>query len=47
MHQRKCKKSKKEVCNVYNYDDSHAYGYKQSGILFWLDSMDGNGLVLV
>jgi hypothetical protein len=29
------------LCNVYNYHDSRACGYKQSGILFWLDSLDG------
>jgi hypothetical protein len=32
---------------MYNYYDSRAYGYKQSGILFWLDGMDGNVIVLV
>jgi hypothetical protein len=28
---------------VYNYQDSHACGYKRSGILFWLDGMAWNG----
>jgi hypothetical protein len=32
---------------VYNYHDSHACGYKRSGILFRLDGMDGNEMVLV
>jgi hypothetical protein len=27
------------LCKVYNYHDSRAYGYKRSGILFWLDGM--------
>jgi hypothetical protein len=28
------------LCKVYNYYDSHACGYKQSGILPRLDSWD-------
>jgi hypothetical protein len=32
---------------VYNYHDSRAYGYKLSGILFWLDGLDGNWVELV
>jgi hypothetical protein len=32
---------------VYNYHDSRACGYKRSGILFCLDGLDGNGMVLV
>jgi hypothetical protein len=35
------------LCKVYNYHDSRAYGYKRFGILFWLDGLDGNGMVLV
>jgi hypothetical protein len=35
------------LCKVYNYHDSRAYGYKRSGIFFWLDGLDGNGMVLV
>jgi hypothetical protein len=31
---------------VYNYHDSRACGYKRSRILFWLDSLVGNGMVL-
>jgi hypothetical protein len=31
---------------VYNYHDSRACGYKRSGILFWLDGLDGNGVEL-
>jgi hypothetical protein len=31
------------LCKVYNYHDSRACGYKRSGILFWLDGLDGNG----
>jgi hypothetical protein len=32
---------------VYNYHDRRACGYKRSGILFGLDGLDGNGMVLV
>jgi hypothetical protein len=35
------------LCKVYNYHDSRACGYKQFGILFWLDDLDGNGMLLV
>jgi hypothetical protein len=28
---------------VYNTHDSRAYGYKQSGILFWLDGVVWDG----
>jgi hypothetical protein len=35
------------LCNMYNYHDSRAYGYKRSGILSVLDGLDGNGIVLV
>jgi hypothetical protein len=35
------------LCKVYNYHDSRAYGYKQSGILFWLDGLDGNGSFVI
>jgi hypothetical protein len=35
------------LCKVYNYHDSQACGYKQSGILIWLDGLNGNGMVLV
>jgi hypothetical protein len=35
------------LCRVYNYHNSRAYGYKWSWILLWLDSLDGNGVVLV
>jgi hypothetical protein len=28
---------------VYNYHDSHAYGYKWSRILFWVDGMVWDG----
>jgi hypothetical protein len=35
------------LCKVYNYHDSRAYGYKQSGILFWLVGMVENGVVFV
>jgi hypothetical protein len=31
------------LCIVYNYHDSRAYGYKQSGILFSLDGMVWDG----
>jgi hypothetical protein len=31
---------------VYNYHDSRACSYKRSGILFWLDGLDGSGMVL-
>jgi hypothetical protein len=34
------------LCKVYNYYDSRACGYKQSGILFRLDCLVGNGMVL-
>jgi hypothetical protein len=34
------------ICKVYNYHDSRACGYKQSGILFWLDGLEGNEMVL-
>jgi hypothetical protein len=53
IHQRKCKNGKKKVslvaylCKVYNYHDSRACGYKRSGILFRLDGMDENEMVLV
>jgi hypothetical protein len=32
---------------MYNYHDIRACGYKQYEILFWLDGMDGNGMILV
>jgi hypothetical protein len=32
---------------VDNYHDSRACGYKRSGILFLLEGMDGNGMVLI
>jgi hypothetical protein len=35
------------LCKVYNYHDSRACGYKRYGVLFWLDSLDGNEMVLV
>jgi hypothetical protein len=35
------------LCKVYNYHDSRACGYKRSGIIFWLDGLDGNGVELV
>jgi hypothetical protein len=35
------------LCKVYNYHDSQACGYKQFRILFGLDGLDGNGMVLV
>jgi hypothetical protein len=35
------------LCKVYKYHDSRACGYKQSGILFWLDGLDGIGLVFM
>jgi hypothetical protein len=35
------------LCKVYNYHDSRACGYNRSGILFWLDGMDGNAVELV
>jgi hypothetical protein len=35
------------LCNVYNYHDSRACGYKRYDILFWLDGLDMNGKVLV
>jgi hypothetical protein len=35
------------LSRVYNYHDSRAYGYKRSGILFWLDGLDGDGMGLV
>jgi hypothetical protein len=31
------------LCRVYNYHDSQACDYKRSGILFWLDGLDGMG----
>jgi hypothetical protein len=34
------------VCKVYNYHDSRACGYKRSEILFWLDGLNGNVMVL-
>jgi hypothetical protein len=35
------------LCNMYNYYDSQVCGYKRLGILFWLDGLDENGMVLV
>jgi hypothetical protein len=35
------------LCRVYNYHDSRACGYKRSGILFWLDGLDRDGMDLV
>jgi hypothetical protein len=35
------------LCKVYNYHDSRACGYKQSGILFRLVGMVENGVVFV
>jgi hypothetical protein len=35
------------LCIVYNYHDSQACGYKRFGILFRLDGLGGNGMVLV
>jgi hypothetical protein len=35
------------LCKVYNYHDSRVCGYKRSGILFGLDSLDGNQMVLI
>jgi hypothetical protein len=35
------------LCKVYNYHDSRACGYKWSEIIFWLDGLDGNWMVLV
>jgi hypothetical protein len=35
------------LCKVYNYHDSRACGYKRSGILFFLDGLDGDVTVLV
>jgi hypothetical protein len=35
------------LCKVYNYHDSRPCGYKRSGILFWLEGLDGNGMELV
>jgi hypothetical protein len=35
------------LCKVYNYHDSRACGYMLSGIHFWLDGLDGNGVELV
>jgi hypothetical protein len=35
------------LCKVYNYHNSRDCGYKRSGILFRLDGLDGNGMVLV
>jgi hypothetical protein len=32
---------------VYNHHNSRACGYKQAGILFRLDGLVGNGMVLV
>jgi hypothetical protein len=32
---------------VYIYHDSRACGYKRSWILFQLDGLDGNGMVLI
>jgi hypothetical protein len=32
---------------VYNYHNSRACGYKRSEILFWLDGMDVNVIILV
>jgi hypothetical protein len=39
--------TRRYLCKVYNYHDSRGCGYKCSGILFWLDGLDGNGMVLV
>jgi hypothetical protein len=35
------------LCKVYSYHDSRACGYKRYGMLFCLDGLDGNGMVLV
>jgi hypothetical protein len=35
------------LCKVYNYHDSRACGYKRSGILFCLDGLVGDGMVLL
>jgi hypothetical protein len=35
------------LCKVYNYHDSRAYGYNRSEILFLLDGLDGNEMILV
>jgi hypothetical protein len=35
------------LCKVYKYHDSRACGYKRSGILFWLNGLDGNEVELV
>jgi hypothetical protein len=35
------------LCRVNNYHDSRACGYKRSGILFWLDGLNGDGMGLV
>jgi hypothetical protein len=34
------------LCKVYNYHDSRACSYKRPGILFSLDGLDGDGMVL-
>jgi hypothetical protein len=38
--------TRRYLCEVYNYHDSRVCDYKQSGILFWLDGLDGNEMVL-
>jgi hypothetical protein len=35
------------LCKVYNYHDSRACGYKRSRILFGLDGLVGNEMILV
>jgi hypothetical protein len=35
------------VCKVYNYHDIQACIYKQFEILFLLDGLDGNGMIVV
>jgi hypothetical protein len=39
--------TRRYLCKVYNYHDSWACGYKRFEILFWLDGLDGNGMILV
>jgi hypothetical protein len=39
--------TRRYLYKVYNYHDSRAYGYKRSGILFWLDGLDETGMILV